>query len=284
MDRERAAPNRPRRAFTLGYLGSHGGNLRISRNLNQPVNGVRPALSLSSTILPGAHSATLPRSRPPASRTTTVVDLDDQAAVRGCSWTARARCRRRSTPTLNSSGFVVQNSYDIPNQYGLSDSMRASGSSSQRNALPFMQHADADGGNSPPSSGQSGNPVNIVTSTAALNGTQTPFVRMSQDLSHHRGSVDRWFDQRSSWPSTASGIWAGTWSLDQASQHRSVDQQVRSANGHRFQFRVDALIFNHPNLAAGQRQSAAQPSVKSPDGCRQGGIVPADSVRARMSF
>ena len=29
-------------AVTVGYLGSHGSNLRISRNINQPVNGVRP--------------------------------------------------------------------------------------------------------------------------------------------------------------------------------------------------------------------------------------------------
>ena len=41
--------------LTLGYVGSHGSHLRISRNLNQPVNGVRPFASLSatSTILPG---------------------------------------------------------------------------------------------------------------------------------------------------------------------------------------------------------------------------------------
>ena len=42
--------------LTLGYFGSHGSHLRISRNLNQPVNGVRPFASLSaaSPILPGA--------------------------------------------------------------------------------------------------------------------------------------------------------------------------------------------------------------------------------------
>jgi hypothetical protein len=43
-------------AMTVGYLGSRGRDLRISRNLNQPVAGVRPfpALSASSPILPGA--------------------------------------------------------------------------------------------------------------------------------------------------------------------------------------------------------------------------------------
>ena len=42
-------------AATIGYFGSRGRNLRISRNLNQPVNGARPfpALSAASPILPG---------------------------------------------------------------------------------------------------------------------------------------------------------------------------------------------------------------------------------------
>ena len=42
-------------AATVGYLGSHGRDLRISRNINQPVNGVRPfaAVSASSPIQPG---------------------------------------------------------------------------------------------------------------------------------------------------------------------------------------------------------------------------------------
>src|SRR5262249_17873656 len=43
-------------AATVGYLRSHGEDLRISRNISQPVDGVRPfaALSASSPIQPGA--------------------------------------------------------------------------------------------------------------------------------------------------------------------------------------------------------------------------------------
>ncbi|HEY2163881.1 MAG TPA: TonB-dependent receptor, partial [Gemmatimonadaceae bacterium] len=42
-------------AVIIGYLGSNGANLRITRNINAPVNGVRPypAVSPSSSILPG---------------------------------------------------------------------------------------------------------------------------------------------------------------------------------------------------------------------------------------
>lgn len=46
----------PDLALMVGYFGSKGTHLRISRNLNQPVNGVRPfpRLSSSSPELPGA--------------------------------------------------------------------------------------------------------------------------------------------------------------------------------------------------------------------------------------
>src|SRR5262249_6855563 len=45
----------PTLAVQIGYFGSKGSDLRISRNLNQLVNGVRPfpTLSASSPILPG---------------------------------------------------------------------------------------------------------------------------------------------------------------------------------------------------------------------------------------
>src|SRR4030095_7676782 len=46
----------PGLALMVGYFGSKGTHLRISRNINQPVNGVRPfpRLSSSSPELPGA--------------------------------------------------------------------------------------------------------------------------------------------------------------------------------------------------------------------------------------
>ena len=46
----------PGLAVMMGYFGSKGTQLRISRNINQPVNGVRPfpQLSVSSPVLPGA--------------------------------------------------------------------------------------------------------------------------------------------------------------------------------------------------------------------------------------
>ena len=45
----------PALGVMVGYFGSHGDRLRITRNINQFVNGVRPfpTISRSSAILPG---------------------------------------------------------------------------------------------------------------------------------------------------------------------------------------------------------------------------------------
>src|SRR5262249_1191927 len=45
----------PKLAMMVGYFGSKGTHLTLRRNINQPVDGVRPypSLSVSSPILPG---------------------------------------------------------------------------------------------------------------------------------------------------------------------------------------------------------------------------------------
>src|SRR5262249_14785414 len=104
-------------AATVGYFGSHGKDLRISRNINQPVNGVRPfsALSSSSPILPGVPLGNI-----------TQVETTGFSNYRALWVSAVKRLSRGlqldtsytwskslDTNSLNSSGFVVQDSYDI---------------------------------------------------------------------------------------------------------------------------------------------------------------------------
>ena len=76
------------------------------------------------------------------------------------------------TNSLNSSGFAVQNGYDIPNQYGLSDfDARHRFVVSATYDLPFTGHALTRGWQlATVVQSQSGNPVNIVTSNSSLNG------------------------------------------------------------------------------------------------------------------
>src|SRR5262249_28667748 len=112
-------------AITVGYLGSHGSNLRISRNLNQPVDGVRPfpAVSASSSILPGAPLGNITQVE--SSRLSNYngawVSLTKRLSHGLQLDASYTRSKSLDTNSLNSSGFAVQNSYDIANQYGLSD-------------------------------------------------------------------------------------------------------------------------------------------------------------------
>ena len=86
----------------MGYFGSRGRNLRISRNINQPVNGVRPfaALSPASPIRPGAPlgNITQVESTGFSSYHALWVSATKRPVARVCSSTRRTPGRSRSTP------------------------------------------------------------------------------------------------------------------------------------------------------------------------------------------
>jgi len=243
--------------LTLGYVGSHGSHLRISRNLNQPVNGVRPFASLSttSTILPGTalgniiqvettgfsnyHGGWLSFSR----RFARGLQMD----------TSYTLSKSLDTNSLNSSGFAVQNSFDIPNQYGLSDfDARHRFVLSATYALPFADHALTRGWQlATIIQSQSGNPVNIVTSSASVNGTPNT---VRPDLTgpvRIIGAVDRWFDP---------AVFAAVNRFGNLGRNvvtgpgfnntdLSVMKNVQPTTRIRLQLRADAFdIFNHSNF------------------------------------
>ena len=104
--------------------------------------------------------------------------------------------RSLDTNSLNSSGFAVQDSYDIPNQYGLSDfDARHRFVLSTIYDLPFEGNAITRGWQvAAIVQSQSGNPVNLVTSNSTLTGvpnTVRPDVTGPITII---GSVDEWFD------------------------------------------------------------------------------------------
>jgi hypothetical protein len=187
-------------AATVGYFGSRGRHLRISRNINQPIGGVRPfaAISLSSPILPGTPLGNI-----------TQVESSGFSSYQG-AWvsvtkrlssglqfdTSYTWSKSLDTNSLNSSGFAVQNSYDIPNQYGLSDfDARHRFVLSASYTLPFTGHALARGWQvAAVVQSQSGNPVNIVTANASLTATPNSVRPDVTGPIRIVGSVDRWFD------------------------------------------------------------------------------------------
>ena len=190
-------------AATVAYFGSRGEDLRISRNINQPVNGVRPfpALSASSPIRPGATLGTI-----------TQVESTGFSSYHALSLTATKRLSRGlqfdtsytwskslDTNSLNSSNFNVQDGYDIPNQYGLSDfDARHRFVLSATYQLPFTGSAWTRGWQiATIVQSQSGNPVNIVTSNATLNGVPNTVRPDLVAPIRIIGSVDQWFDPAS---------------------------------------------------------------------------------------
>ncbi len=108
-----------------GYFGSKGTDLNIERNYNQPINGVRPyaALSTSSPIDPGLALSNI-----------LVYESDGNSSYNGLWLTATKRLSKGlqfsgsytwsksiDDNSRNVEGLVIQNSYDIRGDRGLSD-------------------------------------------------------------------------------------------------------------------------------------------------------------------
>jgi hypothetical protein len=246
-------------AVTIGYLGSSGSHLRISRNINAPVNGARPfpTVSMSSPILPGMPLGNIIE-----------VDSSGFSSYNG-AWIAvtkrlsrglqldasYTRSKSLDTNSLNSNGFMVQNPNDIASDYGLSDfdarnRFVLSGSYSS----PFRTHLlTRDWQVAAVAQSQSGNPVNIVTSTSAVNGLPITVRPDVVGAIRMVGSVNEWFDPSAFVAVSGFGnlgrnvvIGPGFNNVD-----LSVSREIQPAGNTRLQFRVDVFdLFNHPNFGS----------------------------------
>ena len=244
-------------AVTLGYLGSRGTNLRISRNINQPVDGVRPfaALSTSSPILPGAPlgNITQVESSGFSSYKAAFVSVAKRMS-RGLQFDASYTWSKSlDTNSLNSSGFAVQNSYDIPGEYGLSDfDARHRFVLSVIYGLPLTGHALTRGWQvAAIVQSQSGNPVNIVTSNSSLNGMPNTVRPDVTGPIRIIGSLDQWFDPSVFVAVDRFGNLGRNVVIGPAFHNTDLSLIKNARPGGRIglQFRVDVFdLFNHPNF------------------------------------
>jgi hypothetical protein len=244
-------------AASVGYLGSRGRHLRISRNINQPVRGVRPfpALSASSPVLPGTPLGNI-----------TQVESSGFSNYHGAWLSLTKRLSRGlhvdaaytwskslDTNSLNSSGFAVQDSYDIPNQYGLSDfDARHRFVLGASYILPFTGRFLTRGWQiSAVVQSQSGNPVNIVTANSSLNGTANTVRPDVSGPIRIVGAVDEWFDPSVFVAVDRFGNLARNTVSGPAFHNTdlSVVKTLRPGGRHALQFRLDVFdLFNHPNF------------------------------------
>ena len=247
----------PSLAASIGYFGSSGRHLRVSRNLNQPVNGIQPfpALSPSSPTEPGTPLGNI-----------TQVESTGFSSYHALWLSATARqshglqfdgsytwSKSLDTNSLNSSGFAVQDGYDIPNQYGLSDfDARHRYVVSCIYALPLPDWPLTRGWQiAAIVQGQSGNPVNIVTSNSTLNGVPNT---VRPDLTgpvRIIGTVEQWFDPSAFTAVNRFGNLGRNVVIGPAFQNTdlSVIKNTALGGGVQLQLRADIFdLFNHPNF------------------------------------
>jgi hypothetical protein len=261
----------------VGYFGSKGDRLRISRNINQPVNGVRPfpVLSDDSPIMPGAPLGN-------------IIEVDsiglssyhglwisaNQRLTSGLQFSASYTLSKSlDYNSLNSQGVVVQDSYDIANSRGLSDyDARHRFVANVIYELPFTGNAFAEGWQiAAIVQAQSGNPLNIVTSSGAFNGvanTLRPDLVGSPVII---GAPSQWFansvcDPRIPGSCTSSSVFAlpvstgGTFHFGDLGRNivigpgfTNVDfsliKRTPLGTSARLELRLEAFnLFNHPNF------------------------------------
>ena len=244
-------------AATITYFGSHGDHLRITRNINQPVNGIRPfpTVSASSPIRPGATLGTIMQVESSGFSDYHALSLAASKRLsRGLLFdTSYTLSKSLDTNSLNSSNFNVQDGYDIPNQYGLSDfDARHRFVLSATYQLPFTASAWTRGWQiATIVQWQSGNPVNIVTSNSTLNGVPNTVRPDLVAPIRIIGSVDQWFDPASFAAVNRFGNLGRNVVIGPAFHNTdlSVSKVFTVASRYRVQLRADAFdLFNHPNF------------------------------------
>ena len=195
----------PRLAMMVGYIGSRGSRLRLSRNINQPVNGVRPfpVLSPSSPLLPGRPLGNITQVE--SSGRSSYSALWVSATRRwSAGWQFTGSYTLSTSMDYNSfsappTAITVQDSNNLADSWGPSDfDARHRVVLSGVFDLPFHANRFVDGWQfAAVVQAQSGNPLNIVTASSAVNGvpnTVRPDLVAPVDI---RGEVNQWFDPAS---------------------------------------------------------------------------------------
>jgi hypothetical protein len=261
----------PGLGLTAGYFGSKGTHLRISRNLNQPNPGGRPFAKLSAND--------------PISPNTTLNNIIDISGVGNSSYnalwvTANKRLSRGlqfnasytfsksiDYNSLNTQGVVVQNSFNLRGDRGLSDfDARHRFVINALYELPLRGSRLVEGWQlSSIVQLQGGNPVNLVTSINSFTGLNNtlrpdlvgPIVILEDP--------NRWFDTSAfvapTTPTTHFGslgrnvvIGPGFNNVD-----FSVLKNTKITEGLRVQFRTEIFdLFNHANFGQPGRVVGSQ--------------------------
>ncbi len=160
----------------IGYFGSKGTHLRIQRNINQFINGARPfpTISASSSIVPGKALGNINTQESAGNSSYNALWLTaNKRLTRGVQFNASYTWSKSlDYNSLNSQGVVIQDSFNIRNDRGLSDyDARHRFVISGLYELPFRGNRAVQGWQfATIVQLQTGNPVNIITNNGSLTG------------------------------------------------------------------------------------------------------------------
>ncbi len=274
-----------RLTFEIGYFGSKGTHLRLSRNINQFINGVRPfpRLSASSPIRPGEILNNITEVGSAGNSSYNALWISgNQRLTKGLQFNASYTWSKSiDYNSLNSQGVVVQDSYNIRNDRGLSAyDARHRFVTNLIYEFPFKGNQLVEGWQV---SGivqlQSGNPVTIVSNLQALTGVANTGRPDLIGTLNVLGRPEKWFDNtvcdpRVSCP--AGTVFAlpvaanGTFHFGSLGRNvvigpdfKNVDfsilKNTKITESVRLQFRTEIFdLFNHANF--GQPGTIAQPN------------------------
>ena len=283
----------PTLGMTVGYFGSKGSNLRVSRNINQFVNGVRPfaRISTSSSILPGATVGNINQNDSGGNSSYNALWVSANKRIsHGLQFNASYTFSKSlDYNSQNSQGTVVQNSYNIRGDRGLSDyDARHRFVVNTIYELPFKGNRLVQGWQfGAIVQLQTGNPVNLVVgnvTTPALNGAAfTGAATLRPDLTGpivvNTGNPNQYFGGSVCDPRTGGSCPAGSvFTLPVANGNVfhfgnlgrnviigpgfantdfSVIKTTKISESVRFQFRAEIFdLFNHANFGQPGRSVA----------------------------
>ena len=246
-----------RLALTAGYFGSKGSHLTLARNINQPVNGVRPfpAISSASLILPGTPVGNIMQMESTGNSSYNALWISaDQRLARGfqinVSYTWSKSLDYNS---LSTQGVVVQDSYNVKGDRGPSDyDARQRIVISGIYELPFHGKWFAAGWQlGAIVQAQSGNPVNIVTPNSTLTGLANTVRPNANGPIAIIGGADSWFDTSVLMPIAGFGNLGRNVVVGPGFSNTDVSltKNTRLGERMRVQFRAEFFdLFNHANF------------------------------------
>jgi hypothetical protein len=244
-------------ALMVGYFGSKGSHLITRRNINQPVNGIRPytTLSQSSPILPGSTIGNITQAESTGNSTYNALWVTANQRLRNNVQFSVSYAWSKSLDytSLSSQGVVVQNSYNLSDDHGPSDfDARHRLVITALYDLPFKGNQIVEGWRlAAIIQSQNGSPVNIVTSNSTVNGvpnTLRPDVTGPITI---LGNVDRWFDTSVFVPVNGVGNLGRNVVIGPRFNNTdfSAIKETKLNETMRLQFRAEVFdLFNHANL------------------------------------